>query len=239
MSWFFVVHVHTRFSFDSLTDPKALALRAVKHGIDVLAVTDHNTWRGAVETSGAAQSLRLPLRVVIASEVHTDQGDLIGLFLKDDLQEFSALDFCDQVHEEGGLVMLPHPYRWHRLDEPLLGKIDLVEVYNGRTSARENQKAAALAKQRGLPELAGPDAHRLPELELARVEFEGELPADEAGLKHALLHAPRRFHIRNGSHWNDWLSMGVSLMRYPSLKLAGRFVREGVRRVMGPRRAAR
>lgn len=238
MSWTYVGHVHTRFSFDSLTDPAALATRAEKSGIHVLAVTDHDTWRGAVETSGAAQRLGLQLRVIIATEMHTDQGDLIGLFLKDDVQERSALEFCDLVHEDGGLVLLPHPYRWHRLDEPLLEKIDLIEVYNGRTSAEQNEQAAALARERSLPGLAGPDAHRLAELELSRVEFEGDLPADEAGLKHALLHAPRRFHLETGSHWNDWLSIGVSLMRYPSLKLAGRFVREGVKRVVRPRRSA-
>jgi predicted metal-dependent phosphoesterase TrpH len=239
MSWTFVGHVHTKYSFDSLTDPRALARQAVKCGIDVLAVTDHNTWQGAVATLGAVHDLGLPLRVVIASEVHTDQGDVIGLFLKDDLQETSALAFCDRVHEDGGLVLLPHPYRWHRLDDALLERVDLIEVYNGRTPEALNARAAALARERGLPEIAGPDAHRLAEVRLTRVEFEGDLPADEDGLKRALLEAPRTFHIEHGSHWNDWLSLGVSLMRFPSLKLAVRFVREGVRHARSGRSTAR
>jgi hypothetical protein len=233
--WTFVGHVHTKHSFDSLTDPRALAVRAAKLGIDVLAVTDHDTWRGAVDTMAAARELDARLRVVIASEVHTDQGDLIGLFLKDDLRARSALKFCDEVHEHGGLVLLPHPYRWHRLDEALLQRVDLIEVFNARTSRSENERAEALARERGLPGLTGPDAHRLGELGLTRVVFDGELPADEEGLKHALLHASRRYHTEAGSVWNDWISLSVSLLRYPSAKLAWRLVREGLRRAIGPR----
>jgi hypothetical protein len=233
--WTYVGHVHTKHSFDSLTDPRALAARAAKLGIDVLAVTDHDTWRGAVDTLAAARELGAPLRVIIASEVHTDQGDLIGLFLKDDLRARPALRFCDEVHEHGGLVLLPHPYRWHRLDDALLRRVDLIEVYNARTSRSENERAVALARERGLPGLTGPDAHRLGELDLTRVEFDGELPSDEEGLKHALLEAPRRFHTVAGSVWNDWLSLSVSMLRYPSAKLAWRLVREGVRRVIRPR----
>src|SRR5262249_29894150 len=50
MSWTFVAHVHTRHSFDSMTDPERLARHAVARGIHVLAVTDHDTWQGSVET---------------------------------------------------------------------------------------------------------------------------------------------------------------------------------------------
>jgi predicted metal-dependent phosphoesterase TrpH len=232
--WSFVGHVHTRYSFDSLTHPRALAARALASGVDVLAVTDHDTWRGAVDTLAAAEKQGGRPRVVIGSEVHTDQGDVIGLFLKDDIRERRALRFCDAVHEHDGLVLLPHPYRWHRLDEELLRRVDLIEVFNSRTSKSANDRAARLAEERGVPGLAGPDAHRLSELGLARVEFEGELPPDEAGLKHALLHAPRRFHTRFGSMWNDWLSVAASLWRYPSGRLAWRLVRDGVRHAFRP-----
>src|SRR2546422_3595564 len=178
MSWTFVCHVHTHRSADCMTSPAALVRRAARLGIDVLAVTDHDTWQGSVDALGAVSRSGAALRVVIASEVATDHGDVIGLFLRDDVRVRPAAEFCDRVHEQGGLVLLPHPYKWHRLDEPLLQRVDLVEVHNARTPPADNERASALARDRRLPALVGPDAHRLGELSLARNEFDGELPAD-------------------------------------------------------------
>jgi len=234
MSWTFVVHVHTRHSFDSLIDPVALARHAVALGIDVLAVTDHDTWQGAVDTRAAAEKLGLPLTVVLASEINSRQGDVIGLFLKRDPREREAPALCDAIRADGGLVLLPHPYKWHRLDEALLSRVDLIEVYNGRTGRADNTRALELATDRGLPELVGPDAHLLNELGLARVEFEGEKPADEAALKDALLRAPRRFVTQPGSIWNGWRSQAINFMRRPTASDAYWLVRGGLRRLVKP-----
>jgi predicted metal-dependent phosphoesterase TrpH len=234
MSWTLVVHVHTRNSYDSLNDPRALVKRAVERGVDVLAVTDHDTWKGGVDTLQVVSKTGARLRVILAAEFATDQGDVIGLFIKDEPRERSALKVCDAIHEQGGLVLLPHPYRWHRLDEPLLSRVDLVEVFNSRTSRADNARAAELAKARGLPELVGPDAHRVWELDLARVVFEGDLPADEEGLKHALLHAPRRLETRSTSIWAEWWSQAVKCTRRPSGRLAWAVVRGALRRIVKP-----
>jgi predicted metal-dependent phosphoesterase TrpH len=235
MSWSFVVHVHTHRSVDSMSKPEALVRKAVALGIDVLAITDHDTWRGAVEALEVVSRTGAKLRIVIGSEVATDQGDVIGLFLGDDLRSSSAPKFCDQVHEHGGLVVLPHPYKWHRLDGPLLDRVDLVEVFNARTPRSANDKAAALARERGLPELVGPDAHRVSELTLARNEFDGDLPADEAGLKRALLEAPRRFYTTPSSAWDEWRSQVVRLTKQPSPALALGLARGAVRRLVKPK----
>lgn len=235
MSWTFVVHCHTKHSFDSRVEPEALARHAAALGVNVLAVTDHDSWRGAVETREAAERLGLPLRVVLATEAATDQGDVIGLFLREDLKDLHATRFCDTVHAQGGLVLLPHPYKWHRLDDALLERVDLVEIYNGRTARADNTRAAELALKLGKAELVGPDAHRLGELHLARVEFEGDLPADEDALKHALMHAPRRFVTRPGTIWNEWLSQAVKWTRRPSLVGAVILARGAVRRLVKPR----
>ena len=235
MSWTFVCHVHTRRSADCMTSPAALVTGALRLGIDVLAVTDHDTWQGAVDVLGVVSRGSARLRVVIASEVSTAQGDVIGLFLRDDLRMRSATAYCDLVHEQGGLILLPHPYKWHRLDEPLLSRVDLVEIHNARTPRPDNARAAALAAERKLPALVGPDAHRLGELSLAINEFEGELPADEAGLKHALLTAPRRHITQPASIWNEWRSQTVKLMKQPDAGLAVWLARGALRRLVKPR----
>jgi predicted metal-dependent phosphoesterase TrpH len=234
VSWTFVVHVHTRHSFDSLADPVALAKHAVALGIDALAVTDHDTWQGSVETREAARRLDLPLTVVLASEMSTEQGDVIGLFLKRDLHDPDAPSLCEAIRADGGLVLLPHPFKQHRLDEPLLARVDLIEIYSGHTGRADNARALELARLRGLPELVGPDAHLLNEVGLACVEFEGEKPADEAALKAALLGAQRRFVIRPGSSWNEWRSQGVKFLRRPNAGGAWWLARGALRRLVKP-----
>ena len=232
--WTFVCHVHTRRSADCLTSPAAIVRRALRLGVGVLAVTDHDTWQGSVDVLGVVSRTGAPLRIVIASEVSTDQGDVVGLFLRDDVRERSAPAFCDAVHAQGGLILLPHPYKWHRLDEALLSRVDLVEVHNARTPCAENAKAAALATARGLPALVGPDAHRLGELGLARNEFDGAVPADEAGLKRALLSSPRRHVLARASIWNEWRSQAVKWSKQPDGRLAWWLARGALRRLVKP-----
>src|SRR5262245_20556470 len=234
MSWTFVQHVHTRYSVDSRTKPEALVLRAKQLGIEVLAVTDHDTWKGAFESRLIARRLELNLRVILATERYTDRGDLIGMFLEQDVKENKALAFCDAVHEQGGIVVLPHPYKWHTLDDALLEKVDVVEVHNARCTADDNRRADALAKQHDKPELVGPDAHRLSELLLARNEFDGDVPETDHGIRDAVLSAPRRFFMKPGSIWDEWVSQMVKFTKRPNPFLIWPLARGAVRRLVKP-----
>jgi predicted metal-dependent phosphoesterase TrpH len=234
MTWTLIQHVHTKHSFDSRAEPEAIVRQAVALGADVVAVTDHDTWRGAVETREAARRLGADVHVILGLERNTDLGDVIGWFLIDEGTPRGAAEFCDAVHTQGGLVVLPHPYKWHRLEEKLLERVDLIETYNARCSRRENERAETLAQELALPRVAGPDAHRPAEMGLARVVFEGERPRDEPGLKRALLESPRRFVVEAGSIWNDWHSQLVKFTRRPTPLLAWGLARGAARRVLKP-----
>jgi predicted metal-dependent phosphoesterase TrpH len=50
------LHNHTSFSADGVMTPLALLRAAQAKGIDCLAVTDHNTVRGALEALGLRRS---------------------------------------------------------------------------------------------------------------------------------------------------------------------------------------
>jgi PHP domain-containing protein len=230
--WTLVQHMHTRHSFDSLTEPRMLVERAEELGIAVIVVTDHGTWKGSVEARECAHDAGLKLHVIQAAEYLTDQGDVIGMFLDREYEETSAVALCDAIHARGGLTLLPHPYRWHKLDDPLLSRIDLIEVHNSRTAQSDNERAVELARERQLPGLVGPDAHRIGELPLARNLFEGDVPLDDEALKDALLNAPRRFETDSGSAWDEWLSQGVKLVRRPTARGAWRLARGAVRRIL-------
>lgn len=187
-------HLHTRFSFDSYLSPRKIISSARDNNVDVLIVTDHNTLRGAMETCKLAGGN--PPCVIIAGEYKTEKGDIIGLFLKEEITSRQSDEVVREIKRQGGLVVLPHPYKGHRLDDRLLSEMDLIETFNGRCSESENASALELAQRFGLPSLAGCDAHCAAELNAAIIELKVEPPVNETELRNHLLTAPRSFETR-------------------------------------------
>jgi predicted metal-dependent phosphoesterase TrpH len=184
-------HVHTRRSFDSLLSPKTIYSRAREMGLDVLIVTDHNTVQGSLDLGRFANGIS-PMTIT-AAEYQSEKGDIIGLFLREEIRTRRSSEIIQQIRAQGGLVVLPHPFKGHKLDDELLRGVDLLETYNSRCSQTDNAKAAELCLQRNLPFLAGADAHTSSELGTAINEFTAEVPASEAQFREQLLDAPRRF----------------------------------------------
>jgi predicted metal-dependent phosphoesterase TrpH len=197
MSFRCLAHIHTKFSFDSWLAPREILMRARQSRADVLIVTDHNSIRGSVELNRLAQGN--PRFVIVAGEYQTEKGDIIGLFLKREIEARRSRDVIEQIKEQGGLVLLPHPYKAHKLDDSLLAAVDLVETFNARCSPTENARAEELARSLKKPGLAGCDAHCSPELQAVANEFDAAEPEDEEELRRSLLSAPRRFLTRKVS----------------------------------------
>jgi predicted metal-dependent phosphoesterase TrpH len=183
-------HVHTRYSPDSLLQPSKIVMEARRHGAEVLIVTDHNTIKGSQEAQKlvAGGNMMVPT----AAEYQTEKGDIIGVFLKEEIRLGSAEEVIQQIRDQAGLIVLPHPFKAHRLDSQLLTQMDLIEIHNSRCSPKENASAADLAAQLGRPGIGGADAHCASELGAVMNHFSGEAPRDEEGLRQILLGAPRQ-----------------------------------------------
>jgi predicted metal-dependent phosphoesterase TrpH len=170
------MHVHTHRSFDCLNDPVALLEAAARRGIDRICVTDHNQIRTALELKQ-----RFPEQVIVGEEVKTAEGvDIIGLFIDTLIpQGTPARTTCDLIHEQGGLVYVPHPFArgkggGGRILEVIADQIDAVEGFNARLhDPALNGRAVAWAVERSLPLGAGSDAHTLAEVGRAYVQVPG------------------------------------------------------------------
>ena len=170
------LHVHTRYSKDSTSSPDKIVQHCLNIGIDCLAIADHNTIAGAVELERIA-----PFKVIVGEEVATDSGEIIGLFLKEDIpHHLSPEETVALIKAQGGLVCIPHPFdrfRPHsRLRHDALERIkqdiDLIEVFNSRTYLlRDSVRAQQFAQSNGLPVTAGSDAHVIQEIGRAYMEL--------------------------------------------------------------------
>lgn len=210
------LHCHSAFSPDATTPLAELLRLALARGIRVLALTDHNTIRGALALRALAQGSGLT--VIVGEEVSTREGELIGLFLEEEIPPgLPALETAQRIKAQGGLVLLPHgfdPFKRARLRpgarEAIAPLVDLVEGLNAQVSAPcWNGRARAWARRRGLLVSAGSDAHTPEEVGRAWAEVpEGPIrtPGDllealaqgelQGRVQHPLLGVPRRLLAR-------------------------------------------
>ena len=169
------LHVHTCYSPDCLTTPDQLIKRCLELGINCIAVADHNTIAGALRLREIA-----PFRVIVAEEVLTPAGEIMGLFLSEEVPRGLSLDdtIC-QIRSQGGLVAIPHPFgrplprNSHALTSPeVLSRVDIVEAFNSRTPCfNGTDRARRLAEEHGKAASAGSDAHTVGEIGRAYVEM--------------------------------------------------------------------
>ncbi|MCH7836555.1 MAG: PHP domain-containing protein [Chloroflexi bacterium] len=156
------LHTHTHYSPDGITSPQRLVQACVRKGITCVAVTDHNTIHGALAVKEIA-----PFRVIVGEEIRSAEGEIIGLFLSEEVPPgLSAQDTIERIRSQGGLVSLPHPTDRFRGGVGAEGLahlaplVDIVEVMNARTTlGRDNDEAARLAGEHGLVAVAVSDAH--------------------------------------------------------------------------------
>ena len=172
------MHVHSSYSRDSVISARAIFDCWQRTGI-VPLVCDHDTLEGSVRVMRAIHAEDPDLVPVLAEEVNTAEGEIIGLFLTGEIPPgLSAAETVDRIRDQGGLTLVPHPFCNYRgrvlraeTRNALVDRIDLVEGHNARNlSDDEDRLAVVFASEMGIPFTVGSDAHTT--LELGRVWME-------------------------------------------------------------------
>ncbi len=165
--WKIDLHAHTWHSHDSPVSPERLVRAAKRRGLDGIAVTNHGRFAG----HDAAQEAGGPdFHVIPGEEVYSSAGEIIGLFLRDEIRNgLSPEETCAAIRAQGGVVVIPHPYDRYRkgaIGEATLdrlvgaGLVDAIEVFNGRMVApMDNWAAKKYADAHHIAMTVGSDAH--------------------------------------------------------------------------------
>jgi predicted metal-dependent phosphoesterase TrpH len=153
---------------DCRNELEDIVKRCQKLGLTCIAIADHDAVEGGLELQKIA-----PFKVIVAEEVQTYNGEVMGMFLKKRIASGIPLQQAiAAIKEQGGLVNIPHPFdpmRGLRLNadefNKLASQIDLIEVFNARVpTTQTNTKAVNFAKEHNLPGTAGSDSHSILEL---------------------------------------------------------------------------
>jgi len=204
------LHVHTRYSGwrhlrfihprDSYTEPVDLYRTALARGMDLVAVTDHDTLEGALRLLSHPQVD--PDRVLVGEELECrSRGggpwlhvNIYGLGEEDHAHLHAAKgdvrDVVTLCRERGLLCVLNHPLQSWRGQAPLgafleelAGLFTHVEGLNGGVPALQNRASRELchlagARGRRLVQVGGSDAHTLRRVGRAWTEAPGRKAAD-------------------------------------------------------------
>ena len=163
------LHVHTNYSRCAILKPAEIEPLAIKRGLDAVAITDHNTIDGALEVKNHAKKIK----VIIGEEIKTNQGEILGYFLKERIPPLlSPEETIKEIRNQGGLVSIPHPFdrlRSSRIAaaalENILPELDMIEVFNSRDILTgQNFGLIEKAFQMGAVPVAASDAHLKVEL---------------------------------------------------------------------------
>jgi len=166
------LHIHSKYSSDGVLEPEEIINAAKKKGLDGIAVTDHNTIKGGLETKRFETK---DFEVIIGSEIMTERGEITGLFLSQEITSKDVQGVFSEIKGQGGIVVIPHPFdglrrsAFHPTEEDVKF-IDAVEGFNSRCVFQKyNNKAVAFALQYNLPIAGGSDAHFANEVGIAGV----------------------------------------------------------------------
>jgi hypothetical protein len=203
------LHCHSIYSRDCNLRLDKIIDRCRQRGISLIALTDHNEIAGAMMLKKIAPEW---LTVVVAEEITTKQGDIIGLFLQEKIEPHQDIETTiDLIKEQGGLVLLPHPFDRFRSEavggkivEQIKDRIDAIEVFNARCLLRaDNKRAKTYAERHAILPFVGSDAHTKREYGRAVnvMNWEGSNPHElkESELKKALIKNLAHAHFRTRS----------------------------------------
>ena len=200
-------HIHSTYSFDSILPiQKIIKISKIKN-LDCIAITDHNSIRGAIEAKKNAGN---NLRVICGSEIRTEYGDVMGLFLTEKISSTRFFEVIDEIKDQGGLIVAPHPFK--SLIKNHLDLVDVIEISNGRVSANINKDAFDYALKNNIPGIGGSDAHMGYEIGTIQTWYPNVIDSDEDLKKEIMRNNP---HIAgNGSpRWVHYISAPIGAMK--------------------------
>lgn len=193
------MHVHTTAgSADSNLRPAVLRERALRLGLPAVQITEH--FRVWTELEAQELSAECELLVFRGMEWNTELGHVVVVgaeMYRPEIRSAAALRrYADDI---GAYLIAAHPFR-HAFDpiaavwkahkngavsleaacrHPVFEFVDAVEVLNGACTDKENDLAARVAAQLGLPGVGGSDAHYVEDVGRAVTLFERPMRTEQ------------------------------------------------------------
>ncbi len=232
------LHIHTTHS-DGIHDLERV-LRYVEEqtDLDVIAITDHDNFKGSLLARELAAKRNYRFQVVLGAEITTRQGHLLCYFFDDsqfrgDYKMYKPVEtVVSDVLEAGGYCVAPHALSWLTLSlgEASINKLialklplSAVEAMNPSIAARVSNKQVRALNQSTwhLAEVGNSDAHATQHIAHAytlfpgstAVELEQAIQAKTTQAAGAFMNAGQHLEIAGANIVRSWFLLPASHLR--------------------------
>lgn len=178
------LHVHTCYSEDATSSLEEVIFYAKEKRLDGIAITDHDTLKGARRALKLASGMRF--MVIPGIEVTTLLGHVLALNITTSIpQNLGLVETVEEIHEAGGIAIVAHPTVFMKsfINQRIASasNLDGVEVINSSVFPffLSTRLSRALAERLDLPQTAGSDAHHASEIGTAYTLVKADSDIDE------------------------------------------------------------
>jgi predicted metal-dependent phosphoesterase TrpH len=217
------LHLHTIYSYDGTATIPAVLRRAREVGLNVIAITDHDEIAGALEAVKLAS--HYGVEVIPGSEITTAEGDLLALFIYENIPAgLSLIETLLHIKNQGGIAIAAHPMAGgmgmksltpaailKALKHPVAGKVLIgIETYNGTAIDRvSNHYTRIFANGLKIAHTGNSDAHIIDTIGFGATEFPGTTAKDLLKALHG-----RKTRVRKMNEWSAFRVMSSWGVRY-------------------------
>lgn len=178
------LHVHSKFSGDTDSEPEESLRHALVAGLQGIAFTEHYSYEASEFAEGLREKYWGKILVFRGVEFSSAEGHCLVFGVNTDrlsLRNAPVEEVVRVVNEHKGVVIPAHPFRvsnsiGERVRE--LSGLCALEGYNGYAHYYQNRKALQAAEEMGLPYTGGSDAHEPKEAGACYTEFVHEVRQD-------------------------------------------------------------
>ncbi|MDY6959132.1 MAG: PHP domain-containing protein [Halobacteriota archaeon] len=178
----FDLHIHSSFSGDAHSSIGEIIRRAEEVRLDGIAITDHDEIKGAIAAERYVEENGLDMIIIPGTESTTSRGHLILLGIREAVPKLLAPEEVIKIAEDlDALVIAPHPFHHfrHGIGEVDGLGVDAIEVFNSRYITKgPNERAMLYAQEKGIPSVAGSDAHIADAVGFGVTEVEADCDID-------------------------------------------------------------
>lgn len=162
------LHCHSVYSkrikvpHEGMDSPRDMVQHAKQLGIDVLAISDHDEFKGAQQA--VKYGAQYGVMVIPAEEITTADGHMVALGISEQIAPLkSAEETIDLIHAQGGIATAPHAFDINHDGLREKARLcDAMESFNSINLDRvSNYTNLVFALQHKMPMIAGSDAHSM------------------------------------------------------------------------------
>ena len=156
------LHIHSQYSEDGTGSPKEIIASLRKKGLTGMALTDHNTVKGALKAVKIAPK---DFIVIPGVEISSKDGHILALNVKETIPRgLTCEETIEKIIDLGGTPIIPHLYRnmsgiKKANLKKIQNKISAMEVFNACSTPQTNVKMIKTAKNFKLGGTGGSDSH--------------------------------------------------------------------------------